>query len=60
MSQNFRGSFQQLTMAAKAYDWDLRYKSIAQNWEAGCIIRSAMLKDIENAYSDNKELMLHV
>ena len=49
--------FQQLTMAAKAYDWDLRYKSIAQNWEAGCIIRSAMLKDIENAYSDNKELM---
>lgn len=42
--------FQQLTMAAKAYDWNLRYPSIAQNWEAGCIIRSAMLKDIENAY----------
>ena len=48
--------FQELTMAAKAYNWDLRYKSIAQGWEAGCIIRSAMLKDIEDAYSDKKEL----
>lgn len=43
-------------MAAKAYDWDLRYKSIAQGWEADCIIRSAMLKDIEDAYADGKEL----
>ena len=49
--------FQQLTMAAEAYDWDLRYKSIAQDWEAGCIIRSAMLKDIENAYSKGNKLM---
>ncbi|MGQ5708556.1 NADP-dependent phosphogluconate dehydrogenase [Lactobacillus sp. PSON] len=49
--------FQQLTMAAKAYNWDLRYKSIAQNWEAGCIIRSSMLKDIENAYEGGKPLM---
>ena len=48
--------FQELTMAAKAYNWDLRYKSIAQGWEAGCIIRSAMLKDIENAYSNGKKL----
>lgn len=48
--------FQQLTMAAKAYDWDLRYPSIAQNWEAGCIIRSSMLKDIEKAYEDGKQL----
>ncbi|MBN2900842.1 MAG: NADP-dependent phosphogluconate dehydrogenase, partial [Limosilactobacillus mucosae] len=30
--------FQQLTMAAKAYDWELNYPAIAQNWEAGCII----------------------
>ena len=48
--------FQELTMAAKTYNWDLRYKSIAQGWEAGCIIRSAMLKDIENAYSNGKKL----
>lgn len=48
--------FQQLKMAADAYNWDLRYPAIAQVWEAGCIIRSSMLKDIENAYKDGKEL----
>ena len=48
--------FQQLTMAAKAYGWNLRYPSIAQNWEAGCIIRSSMLKDIEKAYEGGKKL----
>lgn len=48
--------FQQLTMAAKAYGWELRYPAIAQNWEAGCIIRSAMLKDIEEAYESNKKI----
>lgn len=47
--------FQQLSMAAAAYDWDLRYPAIAQNWEAGCIIRSSMLKDIENAYENGKQ-----
>ena len=29
----------------------------AQDWEAGCIIRSAMLKDIEKAYDKNGKLM---
>lgn len=48
--------FEQLTMAAAAYNWDLRYPAIAQNWEAGCIIRSSMLKDIEDAYADGKKL----
>ena len=43
-------------MAAEAYKWDLRYKSIAANWEAGCIIRSSMLKDIEKAYEGGKKL----
>ncbi|MDF7682461.1 NADP-dependent phosphogluconate dehydrogenase [Lactobacillus sp. ESL0679] len=48
--------FQQLKMAADAYKWDLRYPAIAQDWEAGCIIRSSMLKDIENAYENGKKL----
>ena len=48
--------FQQLKMAADAYNWDLRYPAIAQSWEAGCIIRSAMLKDIEKAFSEGKKL----
>ncbi|QGV05342.1 NADP-dependent phosphogluconate dehydrogenase [Lactobacillus acetotolerans] len=49
---SYAQGFQQLGMAADAYNWDLRYTAIAQNWEAGCIIRSSMLKDIENAYMD--------
>ena len=48
--------FQQLKMAADAYNWDLRYPAIAQSWEAGCIIRSSMLKDIEKAFSEGKKL----
>lgn len=48
--------FQQLKMAADAYKWDLRYPAIAQSWEAGCIIRSSMLKDIEKAFANSKKL----
>ena len=48
--------FQQLKMAADAYNWDLRYPAIAQSWEAGCIIRSSMLKDIEKAFAEGKKL----
>lgn len=48
--------FMQLKMAAKAYDWTLRYPGIAQNWEAGCIIRSKTLKDIEDAFEGNPEI----
>ncbi|WEV43658.1 NADP-dependent phosphogluconate dehydrogenase [Lactobacillus sp. ESL0684] len=48
--------FQQLKMAADAYHWNLRYPAIAQDWEAGCIIRSSMLEDIENAFADGKQL----
>ncbi|BDR61244.1 NADP-dependent phosphogluconate dehydrogenase [Lactobacillus xylocopicola] len=49
--------FQQLKLSADAYGWALRYPAIAQTWEAGCIIRSAMLKDIERAYADGKVLV---
>lgn len=48
--------FQQLHMAAHAYHWALHYPAIAQNWEAGCIIRSSMLKNIEQAYASGKDL----
>ncbi len=48
--------FQQLTMAAKAYDWELNYPAIAQNWEAGCIIHAKILYHIEDAYADGKQL----
>lgn len=48
--------FQQLKMAADAYHWELHYPAIAQSWEAGCIIRSSMLKDIEKAFANGKQL----
>ncbi len=50
--------FQQLTLAANAYNWGLRYPAIAQNWEAGCIIRSGMLQEIETAYADQPKMGL--
>ncbi len=37
--------------AAKEYDWDLRYGAIAQMWSGGCIIRSAFLGKITDAYN---------
>lgn len=49
--------FEQMTLAGHEYNWALRFPSIAQNWEAGCIIRSASLRDIEDAYTENNELV---
>jgi len=42
--------------AAKEYQWDLDYASIANIWRDGCIIRSALLKHIRDAFSDNPQL----
>lgn len=50
MAVSYAQGFQQMTMAANAYNWKLHYDTIAQNWEAGCIIRSQMLYDIKSAY----------
>ncbi|MDF1669298.1 MAG: NADP-dependent phosphogluconate dehydrogenase [Roseovarius sp.] len=42
--------FRILEAAAKEYDWPLDYARIAEIWRAGCIIRSAMLDDISEAF----------
>lgn len=42
--------FRILTAAAQEYDWPLDYARIAEIWRAGCIIRSAMLDDIAQAF----------
>lgn len=39
--------------AAKEYNWDLNYGSIALMWRGGCIIRSAFLGDIKTAFDSN-------
>ncbi len=45
-----------LKEAAQEYDWKLNYGEIALMWRGGCIIRSAFLGDIKNAYDKNPDL----
>jgi 6-phosphogluconate dehydrogenase len=42
--------------AAVEYDWDLDFGGIALLWRGGCIIRSAFLGEINNAYDNNPDL----
>jgi 6-phosphogluconate dehydrogenase len=42
--------------AAGEYKWTLNYGEIAQMWRGGCIIRSAFLGKITNAYTTNPGL----
>ncbi len=42
--------------AANEYDWKLNYGGIAQMWRGGCIIRSAFLGKITDAFKKNPEL----
>lgn len=43
--------------AAGEYGWDLNYGGIALMWRGGCIIRSAFLGDIEQAYTADPDLV---
>ena len=42
--------------AAGAYGWNLNYGGIALMWRGGCIIRSAFLGKIKDAYIENPAL----
>ncbi len=42
--------------AAKEYGWTLNYGGIALMWRGGCIIRSAFLGNIKEAFDKNPEL----
>ena len=42
--------------AAKQYGWNLNYGGIALMWRGGCIIRSAFLGDIKNAFDKKPKL----
>lgn len=42
--------------AAKEYNWELNYGGIALMWRGGCIIRSAFLGKIKEAFDNNPEL----
>ncbi len=42
--------------AAQEYGWDLNYGGIALMWRGGCIIRSAFLSKIKDAFDKNSDL----
>lgn len=42
--------FRILAASAEEFDWPLDYARIAEIWRAGCIIRSALLDDISEAF----------
>ena len=44
-----------LREAAKEYHWNLNYGGIALVWRAGCIIRSAFLGKIKEAFDRDPE-----
>ena len=42
--------------AARSYNWNLNYGAVALMWREGCIIRSAFLGKIQEAYATNPAL----
>ncbi|NGX38931.1 MAG: 6-phosphogluconate dehydrogenase, decarboxylating [Chlamydiae bacterium] len=53
---SYAQGFMLIRAAAKEFNWDLNYGSIALMWRAGCIIRSGFLNDIKTAYDKNPKL----
>ena len=43
--------FRILAAASEEYDWQLDFARVAEIWRAGCIIRSALLDDISEAFA---------
>lgn len=48
--------FKLLKTASEEYNYNLNYKEVARIWEDGCIIRSALLKPIQAAFSADMQL----
>jgi len=53
---SYAQGFMLLREAAKEYHWNLNYGGIALVWRAGCIIRSAFLGKIKEAFDHNGAL----
>jgi len=53
---SYAQGFMLMRAAAKEFNWNLNYGSIALMWRAGCIIRSRFLNDIKKAYDKNPKL----
>ena len=53
---SYAQGFELMRSAAETYGWDLDYGSIALMWRGGCIIRSAFLGKIKDAYDKDPKL----
>jgi len=53
---SYAQGYELMREAAKEYGWTLNYGGIAMMWRGGCIIRSAFLNDIRDAFKSNPEL----
>jgi 6-phosphogluconate dehydrogenase len=53
---SYAQGYQLMRAAAKEYNWNLNYGGIALMWRGGCIIRSAFLGKIKEAFEKNSKL----
>lgn len=53
---SYAQGFMLMRQAAKEYNWQLNYGSIALMWRGGCIIRSRFLSDIKKAFQKDSNL----
>ena len=53
---SYAQGYQLMKLAAKEYNWDLKYGEIALMWRGGCIIRAQFLERIKDAYDKNPAL----
>lgn len=53
---SYAQGFVLLRSAAKEYGWNINYGGIALMWRGGCIIRSAFLGKIKEAYDKNPDI----
>lgn len=53
---SYAQGYQLMRAAAKTYGWHLNYGGIALMWRGGCIIRSAFLGEIKEAFDKDPEL----
>ncbi|CAG8998660.1 MAG: 6-phosphogluconate dehydrogenase, decarboxylating [Candidatus Celerinatantimonas neptuna] len=53
---SYAQGFMLIRQASEENDWSLNYGSVALMWRGGCIIRSAFLGNIRDAYANNPDL----
>ncbi|KAI8095694.1 6-phosphogluconate dehydrogenase, decarboxylating [Thamnidium elegans] len=53
---SYAQGFMLMRQAGADYNWNLNFAGIALMWRGGCIIRSAFLGKIKDAYTNNPEL----